>query len=102
MKAEELRKLLVGNGYENTFVLDKPDLSNAAIGITDGGRLVYSYSRMIDCLFESGNFTVEEAVEFVNVETFGTIDCIEQNKPIVIYEFYGDAGIAEQLKGGVE
>jgi hypothetical protein len=98
MKAEELRKMLVANGYENTFVLDNPDLSNAVIGITEDARLVYSYSRMIDCLFESGNFTVEEAVEFVSVETFGTIDCIEQNKPIVVYEFYGDAGLADQLK----
>lgn len=92
MDAEEMRKMLVANGFENAVLLDNPDLTRAIIGITEDERLVYSYSIMIDLLFESGNFTLDEAIEFVNVETMQAIDCIKTNKPIVIREFYGDMG----------
>ena len=94
MKADKLRKILTENGFENTAVLDNPDLSDAVIGVTDDERLVYSYGKMIDCLFESGNFTVEEAVEFIGVETMATINSMSQ-KPIIIREIYGDEGFLE-------
>ena len=95
MKAEKLRKILIEKGFENTFVLDNPDLSNAIIGITEDGQLVYSYEKMIDCLFERGDFTVEESVVFIDEKIRATINSTSQNKPIVIRELYGDSGWLE-------
>lgn len=46
LTTENLRAWLCDNDYEGTIVLESPDYLSAIIGITEEGRLIYSYEKM--------------------------------------------------------
>lgn len=54
MKKSKIRKAIDAycddNGLEDTLILDKESYDEAIIGITDDGRIVYDYEKMVACL----------------------------------------------------
>lgn len=63
---QSIKQWLSQRGYEDTVVLDNPSYEQAIIGISDQGRLIYSYDKMIDYLRLSQSMSVDEAIDFIN------------------------------------
>lgn len=76
------RDLLVDMGLEDAVCIDGCD--DAIIGTTPDDRLVYSYSKMIDCLMVNDGMDYEEAAEFIDYNTIRSLPYIE-NAPVIMY-----------------
>ena len=70
---------------EDTLVFDNLAYDNAIIGITTDDRVVYDYDKMVEDLVVNENFTLEEAIEWIDYNTIGILPYSEDNRPIVMY-----------------
>ena len=72
---------------ENESILfENPSYKNALIGITTDGRAVYDYSLMVEDLMNEDNMDYDEAVEFIDYNTLGSLPQPETKYPIIIQE----------------
>lgn len=86
-KLQALKDHLCELGYEDAVVFESPDYVDAYIGLSDDGRAVYSYDRMIECLMTDDNMTYEEAVEFIDFNTIRALPYFaSKGGPIVLYD----------------
>ena len=81
------REYLVSIGLEEAVCIDGFD--DAIIGTSTDDRVVYSYSKMIDCLMANDDMAYEEAAEFIDYNTIRSLPYIE-NAPIVMYDLIED------------
>lgn len=82
---EELRSFLNDCGKDETVYFTAPDFVNAIIGITDDGRLVYSYSRMAESLMLEEGMSYNEAVEFIESNMIRSIPNFGEHAPIIVH-----------------
>ena len=82
---EELREFLHGRGNDETVFFVNPDYIDAIVGISDDGRLVYAYSKMIENLMLSDNMSYEDATEFIDYNTVRSIPYMGEHAPIIVY-----------------
>ena len=85
MTLEQIKEYLNDHCYEDTLVFESPDYANAFLGVTDEGRAVYDYEKMITCLVEEDNMDEEEAIEFIDYNTLRAIPYFGSNAPIILY-----------------
>ena len=83
---DEIRDFLLERGDEDSVYFTNPDYIHAIIGISDDGRLVYSFSKMVECLMLSESLSYEEAVEFIDYNTLRAIPYMGEKAPIVMYK----------------
>ena len=79
------RELLCDIGYEDAIVFDGPDYDDAIVGVSDDGRVVYDFEKMLDVLMTRDGMTVEEAMDFVNYNTIRAIPYAGERAPVVMY-----------------
>ena len=82
MKQEELKKLLVENGYENVVLFENPDYASAFVGVTTDDVAVYDYEKMIANLMGEG-MNEEDAADFISYNTIRSLPYYE-NSPIIL------------------
>lgn len=82
------REILEEMGYEDSVVFDSPDFDDAIIGVTDEGRVAYSYDTMVEQLVKRDGMTGEEAVEFIDYNTIRAIPYAPDPKPIIVYPLW--------------
>ena len=82
---DELKDILVGMGYEDTVVLENPDYLSAITGISENGRLIYSYDKMVEHLMETDEMNEEDAIEFIDFNTIRALPYMGDNAPIISY-----------------
>ena len=87
MTLEELKETLVEVGHEESIVFENPDYASAAIGVTEEGRVVYSYPLMVSCLMKEDNITEEEAADFICTNTIRALPYAHGNAPVILYPF---------------
>ena len=85
MTLEELKDLITDLGYEDVRVFEDYDYADAFIGMSNDGRAVYSYDRMIEWLMLKENWTFEEAVEWIDYNTMRALPYYPDG-PIVVYD----------------
>lgn len=66
--------------------LEHPDFNTAIIGITREGKYVYDYELMKEYLVLNCMLTSEEAIEYINVNTYSKIDYMGANAPVIVYK----------------
>lgn len=66
MNAEER---LLTYGYEDVKYLTDYSYDDALIGVTEDGRAVYDFDKMVDWLVDKEGWTDEEAVEWIECNT---------------------------------
>lgn len=81
-----LKDILCERGYEDAVVLESPDYLNAIVGVSDDGRVIYSYPKMLQHLVLNDGMTYEEAAEFVDYNTIGALPYMGEKKPIILNE----------------
>lgn len=79
------RELLVEFGLEESIVFRNPDYDDAIVGydIVDD-RVIYDYDLMAESLVKECGITLEEAVEFIDYNTIGSLCCMGDKKPIIL------------------
>lgn len=82
MTQEDLKQMLVKQGYEETILFENPDYSTAFIGISQDDRAIYDYEEMVKHLIKTDNMKYDDAVEFIEYNTIRSLPYIE-NSPIV-------------------
>lgn len=82
MKQEEIKQFIEDMGYESVLLFESPSYDTAFVGITEDGRAVYEYEKMVEHLVETDNMTEEEAEEFIQYNTIRSLPYYE-NSPVV-------------------
>lgn len=82
MNAEER---LLDAGYEGIKYLTDYSYDDALIGVSEDGRAIYDYEKMIEWLMDEEGFTDDEAVEWVEYNTLRTLPYMGDKAPIVMY-----------------
>ena len=88
-KYQQLRDLVTELGYEDAVLFDNTlgfDYADAFIGMSDEGRAVYSYDKMIEHIMVKEGWTFEEAVEWIDYNTIRALPYGGPNGPIVLYD----------------
>lgn len=72
-------------GYEDVLLLDNYRYDDALIGITEDGRAVYDFNKMVAWLMETEGFTQEEAIEWIEYNTIRALPYMGPEAPIIMY-----------------
>ncbi len=83
---ETLKEWLRDNDHEDTALFESPDFLSAIMGITEDGRLIYSYERMVASLIAEDHIDEDEAIEFIDYNTIRTIPYMGEKAPIIMYD----------------
>ena len=83
---ESLKKALVDRGEEDAVVLENPDFADAVVGVSDEGRVVYDYGRMVRSLMREDGMDEEEAREFIDYNTIRALPYMGDRRPVVLYD----------------
>lgn len=76
---------LLDAGYEGIKYLTNYSYDDALIGVSEDGRAVYDYERMIDWLIEEEGFSDEEAVDWIETNTLRALPYMGEGAPIIMY-----------------
>ena len=90
MKNENFRKAL--NEYiedyeieEDVILLENHTYDNSVIGITEDGRLIYDYEKMIKEFMKDEGCSETEAIEWLEYNTLRAIPYMGERAPIIMY-----------------
>ena len=83
---DSLKDYLCELGYDDAVVLESPDYLSAVVGVSEDGRVIYSYTKMLQHLVLTDGMTYEEAAEFVEYNTIGALPYMGEKKPIILNE----------------
>lgn len=86
MNQQEIKDLLTDFGYEGTVLFESPSYDTACVGVTEDGRAVYNYDKMVQHLVNEDKMTEEEAIEFIDYNTIRSLP-YQVNAPIVVTFF---------------
>ena len=76
---------LVENGYEGVRYLTNPSYDTALIGVSESGRAVYDFNKMVEWLIQNSSLTREDAVEFIEYNTIRALPYAGEDAPVVMY-----------------
>lgn len=72
-------------GYEDILLLDSYSYDDALIGVTEDGRAVYDYEKMVAWLMETEGLSQEEAIEWIEYNTIRALPYYGPEAPIIMY-----------------
>lgn len=82
MNAEER---LLEYGYDDVKYLVNESYDDALIGVSEDGRAIYDYDKMVDWLVDKYDWTDEEAVEWIEYNTIRALPYFGEGAPIIMY-----------------
>lgn len=82
MNAEER---LLNAGYEGIKYLVNESYDDALIGVSEDGRAIYDFDKMVDWLIEKYGWSDIESIEWIEVNTLRSLPYMGSNAPIVMY-----------------
>ena len=83
MNAEER---LLDAGYEGIKYLTNYTYDDALVGVSEDGRAIYDYDKMIKWLMEEEDWNYEEAAEWVDYNTIRALPYMGNDAPIIMYK----------------
>ena len=84
-RRKALKEYLADTYGKGMLMLDGPEFDGGIIGVSDGGRLVYSYGKLVDALAEANGWSREDAVDWVEFNTLRSLPYYG-NAPVVVYD----------------
>lgn len=82
MNAEER---LLNAGYEGIKYLVNESYDDALIGVSEDGRAIYDFDKMVDWLIEKYGWSDIESIEWIEVNTLRSLPYMGEKAPIVMY-----------------
>ena len=86
---EDVKETLHELEHDESVVFENPDYVSAIVGITDEGRIVYSWEKMIRHLVNTDGMTEEDAIDFISYNTERAIPYAGPMAPIILYPIPG-------------
>jgi len=77
----KLRELLP----EYSLVFDNASYDNSIVGVTTDNRVVYDYNKMIVELMEDEGWSYDDAVDWIEFNTIGSLPYAGEKAPIIMY-----------------
>lgn len=87
MTAEER---LLNAGYDGVVYLTNYSYDDALIGVSEDGRSVYDFDKMVTWLMREEGFSAEDAIEWIEYNTIRAITYAGSNAPIIMYQLQDD------------
>ena len=85
MELTDLKDYLRDIDMGDAVLFEGPDYADAIIGTSEDGRVVYQFDKMVECLMEHDGMDMEDAVDFVEVNSIGSLSVAGEKAPIVVY-----------------
>ena len=82
MNAEER---LLDAGYEGVIYLTNYSYDDALIGVSEDGRAIYDFEKMIDWLMKTEGWSAEDAIEWIEYNTMRALSYMGSDAPIIMY-----------------
>ena len=79
-------------GYEDVVILDNYSYDDALIGVTEDGRAVYDYDKMIVWLVDKHGFSPTDAVEWIDYNTMRALPYMGEDAPVIMYRLEVEDG----------
>lgn len=76
---------ILAAGYEDVIILENYSYDDALIGVTEDGRAVYDFDRMVRWLVDTEGFADEEAIEWIEYNTIRALPYMGEEAPIIMY-----------------
>lgn len=82
MNAEER---LLDAGYDDIKYLTNYSYDDALIGVSDDGRAIYDFDKMVEWLMNEVGLSDSEAVEWIEYNTIRALPYFGEGAPIIMY-----------------
>ena len=82
MNAEER---LLGAGYEGVKYLVDEGYDDALIGVSEDGRAIYDFDKMVEWLVDKYGWSEIESVEWIEFNTLRALPYMGDDAPIIMY-----------------
>jgi hypothetical protein len=76
---------LLNNGYEGVTILADYSYDDALVGVTEDGRAVCDFEKMVDWLMAKEGWNVDEAVEWIEYNTIRALGYFGPDAPVIMY-----------------
>lgn len=75
---------LIAAGYEEVVIFENPSYDDALVGVSEDGRAIYDFEKMIYWLHKNEGMALDEAIEFIEFNTIRALPYYT-GAPIVMY-----------------
>lgn len=72
-------------GYDDVVLLENYSYDDALIGVTEDGRAVYDFDKMVAWLMETEGFTEMDAIEWIEYNTIRALPYMGPEAPLIRY-----------------
>ena len=72
-------------GFEDVIVFSNYSYDDALIGVTEDGRAVYDYEKMVEWLMSTKGWDATEAMEWIDYNTIRALPYAGEKAPIIMY-----------------
>lgn len=79
------REILCDMGYEDAIIFENPDYDSAIIGVSDDGRVIYDYDKMLAHLMDTDGMEMLDAADFISYNTIRALPYVGECGPIIMY-----------------
>lgn len=76
---------LLEAGYENVKYLVNESYDDALIGVSEDGRAIYDFDKMVEWLMNKYGWSYVESIEWIEVNTIRALPYMGSDAPIVMY-----------------
>jgi len=76
---------ILAAGYEDVVIFENYSYDDALIGVTEDGRAVYDFDRMVRWLMQTEGMTDMEAIEWIEYNTIRALAYMGDDAPIIMY-----------------
>lgn len=72
-------------GFEDVIIFESPSYDEALVGVTEDGRAVYDFDKMVAWLVTTWGITQDEAIEWIEYNTIGALPNAGPLGPVIMY-----------------
>lgn len=81
----DFKEWLCDQEHEDAVVLENPDFFSAILGVTEDGRVVYSYEGMVEDLVQNEGMDYTDAADTISYNTLRALPYMGEKAPIIVY-----------------
>ena len=72
-------------GLDDVIIFENYSYDDALVGVTEDGRAVYDYDKMVDWLVQETGWDLEQATEWIEYNTIGALPYAGPQGPLIMY-----------------
>ena len=76
---------LIYSGYDGIKYLTNYSYDDALIGVSEDGRAIYDFDKMVEWLMNEAGLSDSEAVEWIEYNTIRALPYFGEGAPIIMY-----------------